>query len=86
MDVDFGVEVSHTFEPQGEISGAITPAGNVATAIHIGPYDRMRETHNAIHAWAKANKMNFAGKSWEIYGDPSDDPSKTEVRIEYLLA
>jgi effector-binding domain-containing protein len=86
MDVDFGVEVSRTFEQQGEISLATTPAGKVASALHIGPYDRMRETHDAIHAWAKANKMTFAGKSWEIYGDPADDPSKTEVRIEYLLA
>jgi len=86
MDVDFGVEVSHSFEPSGEISLTTTPAGKVASALHIGPYDRMRETHDAIHAWAKANKMTFAGKSWEIYGGPTDDPSQIETRIEYLLA
>jgi len=86
MDVDFGVEVSRSFEPSGEISLTTTPAGKVVSALHIGPYDRMCETHEAIHAWAKANKRTFAGQSWEIYGDPTGDPSKTEVRIEYLLA
>src|SRR5215467_8002150 len=86
MDVDFGVEVSRSFEPSGEISLTTTPAGKVASALHIGPYDRMRETHEAIHAWANANKMTFAGQSWEIYGDPTDDPSQIQTHIEYLLA
>jgi len=86
MDVDFGVEVSRTFEPQGEISLARTPAGKIVTAVHRGPYDRMRETHDAIQVWATANKMTFAGKSWEIYGDPTGNPSTIETRIAYLLA
>ena len=86
MDVDFGVEVVRLFEPIGEVSLAETPAGKVASASHVGPYDRIRETHNAIHAWAKANHAGFAGKSWEIYGDWTADPSKLETRVEYLLA
>jgi hypothetical protein len=28
---------------------------------------------------------SFAGKSWEIYGDWTDDVTKLETRIEYLL-
>ena len=54
-------------------------------AVHVGPYDRMKETHDAIHAWHKENNRTFAGKSWEIYGDWSDDPSKLETAIMYLL-
>lgn len=86
MDIDFGVEVTRSFEPAGEIAPTETPAGKVAAAVHIGPYERLGETHQAIHEWAAANKMNFAGKSWEIYGDWTDDPTKLETRIEYLLA
>jgi effector-binding domain-containing protein len=52
----------------------------------VGPYDRMKEAHDAIHAWRQANNRTFAGNSWEIYGDPSDDPSKLETTIMYLLA
>lgn len=85
MDVDFGVEVVRAFEPEGEVRAVETPAGEAAVATHVGPYDRMMETHDAIHAWAAANQRAFAGTSWEIYGDWSDDPSKLETTIVYLL-
>jgi effector-binding domain-containing protein len=85
MDVDFGVEVTRSFETSGEVYATETPEGEVATAIHVGPYDRLKETHNAIHAWAQAHQRHIAGQSWEIYGDWSDDPSKLETTVAYLL-
>jgi effector-binding domain-containing protein len=85
MDVDFGVEVVRAFEPQGEVRAAETPAGEAAVAVHRGSYERMKETHDAIHAWSAANNRTFAGKSWEIYGDWSDDPTKLETTIVYQL-
>jgi len=86
MNIDFGVEVIRSFEPHGEVFPTQTPAGEVATALHLGPYERLRETHDAIHAWAAANHRTFAGYSWEIYGDPTPDPAETETRIVYLLS
>lgn len=85
MDIDFGVQVTRSFTKEGEVFATETPAGKVAAALHVGPYERLGETHDAIHAWAADNKMTFAGKSWEIYGDWSDDPAKLETRVEYLL-
>ena len=85
MEIDFGVQVTRQFERAGEVYAVQTPAGRVATAVHIGPYEHMAETHSAIHAWAAENQLTFAGKSWEIYGDPADDPTKLETRIEYLI-
>src|SRR5579864_1160123 len=72
MDIDFGVQVTRPFERSGEVEPTETPGGKVATAVHIGPYERLAETHQAIHVWAGANKISFAGKSWEIYGDWAD--------------
>jgi effector-binding domain-containing protein len=86
MDIDFGVQVTRPFERAGEVYATETPAGKVATAVHLGPYQKLSETHDAIHAWAAANQVTFAGKSWEVYGDPTPDPAKTETRIEYLLS
>jgi effector-binding domain-containing protein len=85
MNVDFGVEVVSAFEPQGEIHAVETPAGEAAVAVHAGSYDRMKETHDAIHAWRAASNRAFAGTSWEIYGNWSDDPAKLETTIVYLL-
>src|SRR5215475_12981792 len=50
MDVYFGVEVTRAFEAAGEVYATGTPAGMVAVAVHIGPYDRIKEAHDAIHA------------------------------------
>jgi effector-binding domain-containing protein len=86
MEVDFGVEVTRTFERSGEVAATATPTGKVVSALHVGPYDRLNETHQAIHAWAAANKLVLAGKSWEIYGDWSNNPATLETRIEYLLS
>ena len=67
-------------------AAADDPAGQVARAVHTGPYERLKETHDAIHAWATAGGHKFAGWSWEVYGDWTDDPTKLETTIYYLLA
>ena len=86
MDVDFGVEVARSFIPSGEIYETNTPAGEAAIAVHRGGYDQIHAAHDAIHQWAKSHDRSFAGRSWEIYGDPSEDPSKIETTVMYLLA
>ena len=86
MDVDFGVEVVRPFAASGEVYLTETPAGRAVSALHVGPYERMGEAHDAIHAWATANHQSFAGTSWEIYDDWTDDPAKLETKIEYLLS
>jgi effector-binding domain-containing protein len=85
MDVHFGVEVVRTFEPEGDVLPVETPAGDVATAVHAGSYAQLKVTHDAIHAWRAREGRNFAGLSWEIYGDWSDDPAKLETTVCYLL-
>jgi len=85
MNVDFGVEVTRSFSPSGEVYETSTPVGEAAIAVHRGAYDQLHGTHDAIHQWAKSHDRTFAGLSWEIYGDWSDDPSKLETSVVYLL-
>jgi effector-binding domain-containing protein len=85
VDVDFGVEVVREFAPSGEVKPVKTPAGEVAVATHRGPYDRLGETYEVMRAWAAADGRAFAGKSWEVYGDWTDDPAKLETTIFFLL-
>jgi len=85
MVCEFGVEVTRSFEAMGEVYATETPGGEAAVAVHRGPYDRMRETHQALHRWMAENGKESAGHSWEIYGDPTPDPAFTETMIVYLL-
>ena len=85
MDVDFGVEVTRTFEAEGNVAPAETPGGEVAMTVHVGAYDQLHRAHDAIHAWRDREGRAFAGTSWEIYGDWADDPSRLETTVCYLL-
>jgi effector-binding domain-containing protein len=82
---DFGVEVTRSFEPTGEVCPTATPAGEAAVAVHRGPYNRMHEAHQAIRDWMAANGKESAGQSWEIYGGPTPNPADTETTVVYLI-
>ena len=86
MDVDFGVEVTGPFEGDGEVAFTRTPAGEVASTLFVGSIDKLKDAHDAIHAWSETHGRPIGDASWEIYGDPTDDPSTLEIRIVYLLA
>jgi effector-binding domain-containing protein len=85
MDVEFGVEVSRPFEADGEVVSSHTPAGCVASTLHVGPYSGLAAANAAIEAWCAAHGHRLAGSSWETYGDPGPDPGRAEVRVSYLL-
>jgi effector-binding domain-containing protein len=85
MPVDFGVEVVRTFTGEGDVQCVTTPEGEAAVVVHRGPYEKMRAAHDALHEWCTANRRTIGRYSLEIYGDWSDDPSKLETTIQYLL-
>lgn len=85
LEVDFGVEVSRSFEAEGEVAHAHTPAGLAASTLHVGPISRLAEANAAIEVWCAANGHALGGVSWEIYGDPGPS-GEIDVRVFYLLA
>jgi effector-binding domain-containing protein len=82
--IEAGVEVFGDVPP--ELNASATPSGRVATAAHIGPYDQMARTNDAIVAFCKEHGLALAGTSWEVYGDWDEDPSRLRTDVCYLLA
>jgi effector-binding domain-containing protein len=83
--IEFGVQVDRAFDGNGDIVCSHTPAGSVATATHIGPYDRLGVTHEAVQRWCREHGYATAATNWEVYGDWDDDPAKLETVIYQLL-
>jgi effector-binding domain-containing protein len=79
---EFHIECGVQVESGGN---SATPAGTVATTVHMGPYDQMKAAHGAIHGWLRENGRKVDGRSWEVYGHWSDDPAKLRTDIFYLL-
>ena len=84
-----GVEAIQPFQPVGELIAFETPAGDVASAVHVGPYATLGRTHSAIAAWCDEYERRLAGPRWEVYGhwQPAWDARPEEIRTEvsYLL-
>ena len=51
------------------MSGVDLRQAQVTKTVHVGPYDKLGDAHNAIHAWCAAKNRRIAPASWEIYGD-----------------
>jgi len=89
INLEVGVELEAPFAGHGDVIGSSTPAGAVATATHLGPYQTLGQTHDAVKQWCAQNGRTPAGPSWEIYGHWLDawnnDPSQIRTDVFYLL-
>lgn len=86
INLEVGVEVMPGFVGGEDVYLSATPAGTAVHAVHIGPYQRLDDTHGAIRAWLAARNHRSAGPNWEIYGHWTDDASQLRTDVFYLLA
>jgi effector-binding domain-containing protein len=84
-DVEVGVLVSASFEPEGRVIASELPGGEVARATHRGDYAGLGMTHDAVRDQVAAHERELAGPRWEIYGHWREDTSKLETEVFWLL-
>jgi effector-binding domain-containing protein len=85
VNLESGAEVDQPFTGNDRVVCSCTPAGRVATAVYMGPYDRLGDAHGAICQWCAANGHALAGPNWEVYGHWENDPAKLRTDVFYLL-
>jgi effector-binding domain-containing protein len=88
--LEVGVELQGAFVDDGDVVASATPAGMVASTIHLGPYGGLGAAHDAIRRWCAERGHRLAGPSWEIYGhwrpEWDADPSQIRTDVCYLIA
>ena len=85
VPIEVGVECVLPAGSANGIQSSGTPEGLVATTLHIGPYDRLPDAHEAVRAWCKVNGWEIAGTNWEVYGHWSEDPDQQRTAVYYLV-
>jgi effector-binding domain-containing protein len=85
MNIECGVEVSEPFTGTDRVFCSKTPAGRIATTVHVGPYHLWGEAHKAVQAWCKEHAHAVTGCCWEVYGHWNDDPAKVRTDVFWLL-
>jgi effector-binding domain-containing protein len=84
--IEFGVQVDTRFADEDVVVCTETPAGTVATTVHMGPYDQLGPAHAAVRAWCRHEGRAMTGIFWEVYSDWDDDPARLRTDVFYLLA
>jgi AraC family transcriptional regulator len=73
---------AHASSSAGVIADTL-PGGLVATMMHVGPYDKLTESHAAIQQWIEAEGFVATGAPWEFYiTDPADFPDPADWKTE----
>ena len=86
FEMEAGVVVPDGTKGEGDIVVGELPEGKVATTIHLGAYDKLPNTYQAIGEWLKTKGLTSAGIGWEIYVSDPGTTKPEEVKTEvYLL-
>lgn len=84
-DFEVGVPVARRVTAAGRVQPGELPACEAAVAWHIGPYERLAETHAEVDQWLTARGRATAGPFWEVYhSDPMAEPDPEKWRTELV--
>ncbi|SDO17070.1 effector-binding domain-containing protein [Nakamurella panacisegetis] len=77
-----GFPVARAVVGNGRVEPYEWPGGDkVVVATHVGPYDALEHTYNAIRSWMQEHNLESAGPMKESYlSDPDQQPDPSEWR------
>ncbi|HEX6301359.1 MAG TPA: GyrI-like domain-containing protein [Acidimicrobiia bacterium] len=80
--VEAGFPVARLLEVDNGVKGSSLPAGDVAVTTHMGPYDDLEATYEALAKWLESRDAIPVGDAWEIYfSGPYEPPSQWRTDI-----
>lgn len=88
LTIEGGFPLATPATGDGELEAGELQGGPVATAVHVGPYDALPQTHAAIERWIAEHGHRAKGAPWEQYlTDPGEepDPAKWRTQVVYPL-
>lgn len=81
--VDAVMPLGQAADAEGEMQAGSLQAGPAAKAVHLGPYERLPSTYQAIEGWMKEHGHRPSGPPWEQYvTDPGEEPDPSKWRTD----
>ncbi|HEY0949620.1 GyrI-like domain-containing protein [Nocardioides sp.] len=83
--VSAGFVVDQAFESDGTVEVMRLPAGRVLSTVHIGPYERLTETYDALQEYAARHHLVLNQEAmWEEYlSGPEVEPEQVHTRVTW---
>ncbi len=87
LDIEVCAPVAGPLEPRDPWRLVDLPAGLFASRMHVGPYDTIGDTYQAMSAWIPAHGFEVAGPPREVYlSPPSTPPSEIQTIVEFPVS
>ena len=86
LRVQVGFPVSGWFADTERVKCVELAPGRAAHAVHVGSYADLHRTYAVLHPWCSGQGLALTGESWEVYGDPTEDPSKLATELFLRIA
>lgn len=85
FEVEAGFPVRGDLTESDEVDVSSLPAGPVAVAVHVGPYDSMVPTYEALVRFLEEQHAQAMGTAWEVYlSDSDEEPDPAQWRTEIV--
>ena len=76
-EMEVAVPVREAAETSGNIEASELPGGRAAVAIHVGPYEELKVTWEALKSWMTEQGLEGTAAPWEQYiSDPGTTPAE----------
>jgi effector-binding domain-containing protein len=84
VDVEAGFPVTGDVADSDGVGASTLPACRAAVAVHVGPYEGLGDTWEALAQWAREQGLEPAGEMfWESYlSDPRTEPDPASWRTQ----
>jgi CBS domain-containing protein len=85
FEIEAGFPCSEPITDHGFVEASTLPSGRVASAMYVGPYDRIGPAHDALRTWIETHDGRAVGDAWEVYLDsPADEPDPERRRTQVV--
>jgi effector-binding domain-containing protein len=82
LDVEAGIPVSRSLPAHGDLLAGEVPAGHYAACMHLGSYESLSVTYEALSRWVAEQGLQPAGVAYEFYySEATTPPEHTATRI-----
>jgi effector-binding domain-containing protein len=87
LDVEMGFPITAETAAEGSIKIGELPAGKIASAVHLGPYDKLEETYIKLMEYVKGKGLETEEWMYEFYlNSPMEvKPEDLQTEICYPL-
>lgn len=88
IDLEAGLPVAKApalTDEDGPLQAGELPAGEAAVLMHLGPYDDLKRTYDALEGWLADHRREPSGGPWELYlTDPMAEPDPQKWQTEVI--